>query len=463
MAEHSHGAATQSDKSPGANGMRGPLSNPVFGEPVFAESRSMPNPAGFATPHNSDKQTYMEIQDLLKKDVVAVPPSRAKADELFPLESALGARGEATVKAIKDAGRIVFHALGDSGAAEARIYKNELTVTDQLAIDAHSTELSNRPVFCLHLGDVVYSFGESQFYFDQFYDAFRNYPAPVFAIPGNHDSFVVPGVAPDQTPLKTFQRNFCSSQSVITPEARSLHRTAMTQPGVYYALEAPFVRIIALFSNALENPGVISSENGRWPGVSDVQLEFLTAQFKKAKGYDGALIVAVHHPPFSYGPPSNKVSSGTSHGASTAMLRDIDVIAKKAGVYPHAFISGHAHNYQRYTRTVKGFGKEPYDVPFVVCGDGGHHVNKLVQAHRGVPAEEPQNGSDVSYLDHKPAVETGGLLLEKYDDTNFGYLRITADKDQLRIAFHQAATASILQSRYDLVTVDLKSHTMVAN
>ncbi len=32
------------------------------------------------------------------------------------------------------------------------------------------------------------------------------------------------------------------------------------------------------------------------------------------------------------------------------MLREIDTICKAQGVYPHAFLSGHAHNYQRYTR-----------------------------------------------------------------------------------------------------------------
>src|SRR5262245_59660075 len=30
---------------------------------------------------------------------------------------------------------------------------------------------------------------------------FRAYPAPIFAIPGNHDSFVVPGTPDDQKPL----------------------------------------------------------------------------------------------------------------------------------------------------------------------------------------------------------------------------------------------------------------------
>jgi hypothetical protein len=57
----------------------------------------------------------------------------------------------------------------------------------------------------------------------------------------------------------------------------------MTQPGVYFALDAPFVRIIGLFSNALEDPGVISSENGKWANVPDTQLNYFAAQLARIK------------------------------------------------------------------------------------------------------------------------------------------------------------------------------------
>ena len=55
------------------------------------------------------------------------------------------------------------------------------------------------------------------------------------------------------------------------------------------------------------------------------------------------------------------------------------------------------------------------------------------------------------------------LLLEKYNDTNYGYLRIHVDKEQLRIGFHQVGASTLAQSRYDMVTVDLAEHTMVAD
>ena len=144
------------------------------------------------------------------------------------------------------------------------------------------------------------------------------------------------------------------------------------------------------------------------------------------------------------------------------MLRQIDTILNQKGWYPHAFLSAHAHNYQRYTRTVR-LGGHDLDVPFIVCGSGGHNLNPMVRASRGQPAQDPSFGSKVDYLDVKPAVATGGLILEKYNYQDYGYLRISVDAQQLRIGFHVAQNGSLPQSRFDLVTVDLPSHTMVAN
>lgn len=226
---------------------------------------------------------------------------RGDPEDLYKLEDALGPHGAEIVKGILSTGQLTFHAAGDSGAFNAGKYKNEIRVADQLTMDCNRSDPKKRPMFFYHLGDVVYNFGESQFYFDQFYDPFRNYPGPIFAIPGNHDTFVVPGRPED--PITVFTRNFCAEAPDITPEAASLHRTAMTQPGVYFTLDAPFVRIIGLFSNALEDPGVISSgarfNNGkvRWDKISDDQLTYLEAQLKRIKKeeYRGVVLLATHH------------------------------------------------------------------------------------------------------------------------------------------------------------------------
>jgi hypothetical protein len=237
----------------------------------------------------------------------------------------------------------------------------------------------------------------------------------------------------------------------------------MTQPGVYFTLDAPFVRIIGLFSNSLEDPGLISSENGHWPDVPDFQLDYLSAQLSRIRdeNYSGAVLLAMHHPPFSYKPKNGKAgaASSSNHSGSPAMLRQIDTICQDVGIYPHAFLSGHAHNYQRYTRsfTFKK-GKTDYQVPFIVCGNGGHNASPLVfQDDKHL--EDPQPGSDVSYLESKPAFATNGLTIDYFDDFNFGYLRAMVDKNQLSITYTPTGTAGGIHP--DTVTVDLSSHRLV--
>jgi hypothetical protein len=439
------------------------LPQPLFDEPVFNEGKPTPDPTRFKVPHPSDAQQYAKIQALLYEDAVGFPLSRAAPADLFELQTALGPHGPEMIQSIQSAGHIVFHVVGDIGASTAGKYPDEVLVSDQITEDCHTSAAADRPSFLFLLGDLVYDFGESQYYYDQFYEPYRNYPAPIFAIPGNHDSFIVPGTPAAQAPLQTFQRNFCAAEPVVTPEAGSLHRTAMTQPGVYFTLDAPFVRIIGLFSNALEDPGVISSQGGTWKTVPDYQLAFLTAQLQRVKsdGFLGAVLLAVHHPPFTYAPPPGGSGAGGSHSGNPQMLAQIDAICSSVGVYPHVFLSGHSHNYQRYTRSIQ-FAGNPYAIPFIVCGDGGHNVASLVQARLGSPAQEPSDGSSVDYLDPNPSVDAVGLVLDRYDDHNYGYLRVSADSQQISLEFYQVDAGVTESSPADSVIVDLASHSLVA-
>jgi hypothetical protein len=81
-------------------------------------------------------------------------------------------------------------------AAQARA--NEATVADAMTADLASAA-ADAPAFFFHLGDVAYYFGEAQYYYDQFYDPYRAYDRPIFAIPGNYDGAVF-GTRP-KTPL----------------------------------------------------------------------------------------------------------------------------------------------------------------------------------------------------------------------------------------------------------------------
>src|SRR3954452_25042960 len=90
--------------------------------------------------------------------------------------------------------------------------------------------------FFFHLGDVVYNFGEGQYYYDQFYEPFRNYDRPIFAIPGNHDGMVFgsDSSAPQLPTLQAFLSNFCAPTAGRSPDEGTLVRTTMDQPGVYF-------------------------------------------------------------------------------------------------------------------------------------------------------------------------------------------------------------------------------------
>jgi hypothetical protein len=140
------------------------------------------------------------------------------------------------------------------------------------------------------------------------------------------------------------------------------------------------------------------------------------------------------------------------------MLRDIDTICQQVGVYPHAVLSGHSHNYQRFTRKIQFGQGANYQVPFVVCGCGGHGLLPLVQ-NDYQHLQDPQQGADVSYLEQNPAVTSLGLTLDHFDDYNYGYLRITVNTQQLIIQFNP--TTNLGGLGLDTVTVDLATHQTV--
>ncbi len=91
------------------------LPQPMFHEPVFEEGQVTPDPTGFMEDHPSDKELYKEVEKLLKTEVVGFEKSRVAPDALYTLAEALGDRGKDVTDQIEAAGRLVFHAIGDSG------------------------------------------------------------------------------------------------------------------------------------------------------------------------------------------------------------------------------------------------------------------------------------------------------------------------------------------------------------
>jgi hypothetical protein len=425
--------------------------DPVLtGGPQFAENPPTPDPTQFRVKHGSDKQVYTILDS--QRGVLEprpFPVAEGVAEPRLTLEEAVGPQGSNVVKAIQKAQQIVFHAVGDTG--NTRGPRDQYAVADKMVSDYDDPDPRSVPSFFYHLGDVVYSFGEAQYYYDQFYDAYRDYPAPIFAIPGNHDGMVSPLTT---TPsLQAFLANFCAAGQPPhrTPEAGGLVRTAQIQPGVYFTLEAPFVRIFGLYSNCLEDPGIISSQGDQFPYLGQTQVDFLKAALKRVKSdnFKGAVIIATHHPPYvaQVSTTGGGTQSAGRHGCSPEMLTDIDSACTEAGVWPHAVLSGHAHNYQRFTRFADG-----RETPFLVAGNGGHAVAKLA---RNMPTLR------VPVVQESLSNSKDRITFESYDDRNFGYLRILVNSSQLRIEYHPASDGPDAKTPDDFVTVELATYKLI--
>jgi hypothetical protein len=295
----------------------------------------------------------------------------------------------ASVDAINKSGTMVFHSVGDTGGVNTPTQIEN--VTTYMEADFASADVTTHPSFFYHLGDVVYYDGELPNYYPEFYEPYMTYPGPIVAIPGNHDGDQNPQTG--ESSLEGFVRNFCSQAPVRTKEAQDAPRTAMTQPNVYWTFLTPLITIIGLYSNCPEG-GQLSQEQINW-----LQSELGAAP------KDRALIVAVHHPIYSaYG---SKPGSQHLYGV-------LEAAVQAAGRIPDLVLSGHVHNYQRFTGTLAG-----KDVPMIVAGAGGYNA-KLHVLHKAFHQAK------------LPITMPGaGGILENFCDNQHGYLRITVTKKSI--------------------------------
>jgi hypothetical protein len=405
--------------------------------PVFAQPQATADPSTFKVTHPSDGAAYKAIDQLnLQNKINPMPFDKPRGDvePVLTMEEVFGGNS-AAIQKITASGQIVFHATGDCGSTRGP--KTQSEVTDKMVGDFNESDPKEIPQFNFLLGDIVYSFGESQYYYDQFYEPYRDYPAPILAAAGNHDGMVSP--LDNARTLEAFQNNFCAEGFTVTPEAGGLSRTAQIQPGVYYTLDAPFVRILVLYSNTLEDPGVIA-DGGAYGGIGTWQLDFLTAALTRARKekFGGALLIASHHPAYT---------AGSKHGWSQDMTAQVDKICAQAGFWPHAVLAGHAHSYQRFTRT----RPDGTQIPYIVCGNGGHNVQRLTKG--AVPLRTPQ-------VIQAASTSADQVVFENYDDQNYGYLRIVATGSQLRIEYHPASDGVNAKTPDDSVTVDLQKRVL---
>jgi hypothetical protein len=166
---------------------------------------------------------------------------------------------------------MTFHVVGDSGGVQDGEFQNN--VAAQMIDHLHSGN-GAKPLFCYHVGDVVYFTGMRDDYYAQFYEPYAHYDPPIFAIPGNHDGEVDdPSV---QTSLDGWVDYFMQAHPDVDPISKDAPRVQMNLPNVYWTLVTPLATIVGMYTNVPEG-GSIDSTQQQW-----VTNEFATAPTDRA-------------------------------------------------------------------------------------------------------------------------------------------------------------------------------------
>ncbi|HWH11421.1 MAG TPA: metallophosphoesterase [Solirubrobacteraceae bacterium] len=301
--------------------------------------------------------------------------SRAPTAGVQPLPAGAGGRATASAVGIVDASPLTFLVIGDHGGVKDPNPQNAVSN----AMQARSAE-DPRPAFAYTVGDIVYFNGDATEYTPQFYEAYGHLLLPIVGISGNHDGDTTDD--PSRKPLDTFMANFCASSPALPVGNEEYHRDTQTQPYCDWTLTLEAVTIIGIYTNV--------PAGGR---LEASQTDWLTGELKAAPA-DLPVIVTLHHPPYSV---------DAMHGGSKPMGDALDAAFTAAGRTPDLVLSGHVHDYQRFTRTLDG-----KQIPYIVIGNSGYHNLHLLAKGANV-------GEQL----------TDEVTFEFGDDANWGFLELT--------------------------------------
>lgn len=318
---------------------------------------------------------------------------------------------------IKAAGKMVFHVMGDSGGVQDGTFQSDVAeqLVKQLAGGSNDV-----PQFCYHVGDVVYFTGMHDDYYQQFYEPYSHYTPPIFSIPGNHDGEVDDPNA--QTSLDGWVDYFMQQTPDVDPISKDAPRVGLNLPNVYWTLNTPFATIIGMYTNVPEHGSIDS-----------VQQQWVTNEFKTAP-MDRALILALHHPIYSF---------DVYHSGSSRMADVLENAIRDTGRVPNLVLAGHVHDYQRIEKEIA----PGIQTPFIVTGNGGYHNLHHIHSKPG----------DV-------AADSGATLKYGVDDA-WGFLKLTVDEKTISgttVEIQKDGTASAGDNfSYSAAPVVLKDPTAV--
>jgi hypothetical protein len=263
-----------------------------------------------------------------------------------------------------DRAEISVALLGDTGEGDGSQY----AVVPGLLKEAGGSD------FMFIISDVIYPAGGIDEYENKFYRPYKDYPGPIYAIPGNHDWYddltgfmftfcgmpdpparpAGPGPAASRLLRHLLWRRAPQGHADVIERMRALRPTPeqrKQQPGSYVAIEAGPVVLVAIDTGII---GGIDRDQGEWlrrvSRASPKPKILLTGKPLYVNG--------VRHP-------------GPIEGGGT-----VDDIVRDPGHNYIAAIGGDIHNYQRYPVRL-GDGRT---IQYIVSGGGGafmHATHKI--------------------------------------------------------------------------------------
>ncbi len=344
---------------------------------------------------------------------------------LWSLRDVIGADG---ANAIAQAGRIRLHATGDTGLPKQDMQE---PIAEAMATDFQPDDLVGSPAYFLHLGDVIYFNNTDPGYLEQFYQPYKHYPGKIIAIAGNHDGEVRGGN--QSATLVAFLKNFCPPQPTVHAAAGTILREMVAQPGVYWHLDCPFLDLIGLYTNVADGPGYLVEAPGgpaqmKWFGK---RLDAI-AKARSTPGKRRALILCLHHPPYSNG----------GHAGSPRVVTALQSTFDAAKIIPDVVLSGHSHNYQRHTRRLQ-FAGESWEIPYFVTGFGGHNLS-------GFQVAIGQQTEDTTF--DKSLAGYGYLLLD-----------VNPQRIVIKVSQVKGIPGNPQVIPFETVTVNLANHTIATS
>lgn len=243
-----------------------------------------------------------------------------------------------------------FLVVGDTGEGDE----------SQYALVPPLLEAGKDTQFMVICSDVIYPSGEVNEYLDKFFVPYKDYRAPIYALPGNHDwsdglnGFMVHfcGAEPSERSLgsnrllRWLWRKPERADPGVLERCRELRPEPAEQPGPYFAIDTGPLRIVCVDTGI---NGQLDHEQGRW-------LRRVSRGSPKPK------ILLTGKPIYV----DNEHHKGRIEDDETT----VDDIVRAEEHNFVAAIGGDIHNYQRYPVKVGG-----RVIQYIVSGGGGAYMS----------------------------------------------------------------------------------------